>query len=65
MAGAAVVSAGQLDFAVQHAAAGGIAVNQGQDGMRSRRAIRQYDLALERMAVEVQRDDLIAQVQFA
>ena len=59
----AVVFAGQFDIAVQHTAAVGIAVDQGQNGMRSRRGIRQYDIALERMAVEVQRDLLIAQVE--
>ena len=59
----AVASAGQFNIAVQHTAAVGIAVDQGQDGMRSRRGIRQFDIALERMAVEVQRDLLIAQAE--
>ena len=57
------VSAGQCDFAVQHTASRGVAVDQGQYGLRRSRAIRQLNIACERMTVEIQRNDLIAQIQ--
>ena len=61
----AAASAGQCDFAVQHTASRGVAVDQGQYGVRRHRVILQLNIACERMPVQVQGNDLIAQVQCA
>ena len=65
MACGTVASAGQRDVAIQYTSSGRVAVDQGQYGLRRGRVIRQRDVARERMTLEVQSNDLIAQVQGA
>ena len=59
----AAAFSGQFDTAVQHTASGGIAVDQGQYGIRICRSIRQLDIACKCMTVKVQSQALVTQVE--